>query len=286
MVILPVFAAIALGAGTIIERIILKKKNISIKFYETYSFLAIVLVMIPFIFFLWNVSPDALLLKNILILAAVVVLAILANYFTFYSMKWEKLSKLEPAKMVEPLFTILLAIIFSIFIDATLYERNIKIIIPAIIAGAALIFSHFEKHHLKFNKYFLAAIIGSFFFASELVVSRLILDNYSSFTFYFVRCTLIFILSLAIFRPSFTKAKAKTKTIFFLLLTGAIWVAFRTILYYGYTTFGIIFTTLIIMLGPVFIYLFAWIFLKDKPTWKNIVASIVILGAVLYGLFI
>ena len=78
-------------------------------------------------------------------------------------MKWEKVTNLEPAKILEPLFVIILAIFFSFIIDAGLYERNLKVIIPALIAGVALIFSHIQKHHLKFNRYFIAAILGSFF---------------------------------------------------------------------------------------------------------------------------
>ena len=40
-------------------------------------------------------------------------------------MKGDKVSNLEPAKMLEPLFTILLAIIFSLFFQG-IYESNIK----------------------------------------------------------------------------------------------------------------------------------------------------------------
>jgi len=37
------------------------------------------------------------------------------------------------------------------------------------------------------------------------------------------------------------------------------------------------------MLGPVFIYLFAWKFLKEKLNWKNLVAAIIILFSILYA---
>ena len=69
----------------------------------------------------------------------------------------------------------------------TYIEKNFTALILALIAAAALIFSHIKKHHLKFGKYFIFALIGSFFFASELVLSRLILDYYSPMTFYFAR---------------------------------------------------------------------------------------------------
>jgi drug/metabolite transporter (DMT)-like permease len=235
------------------------------------------------LFFFWKLEAAALEPANMVIFGIVVLLSIIANLFTFYSMKWEKVSNLEPAKMLEPLFTILLAIIFSFF-AVELYDRNYNVIIPALIAGSALIFSHIKKHHLEFNKYFIAAIIGAFFFASELVTTRLILNYYSPFTFYFMRCASIFLISIIAFRPNFSKLGKKSAL--YVLITGFVWVAYRTIVYYGYLTLGVIFTTLIIMLGPVFVYLFARIFLKEKIDKRNIWASVVIIACVLYAILV
>ncbi|MBT4376809.1 DMT family transporter [archaeon] len=282
---LPIFGSFALAVGTILERVVLKHKKMNIKVYHVTSFAALTLLLIPLIFFFWRSTPKALELKNILIFGLIIILSICANMFTFFSMKWEKISNLEPAKITEPLFVILLALIFSFIFGQGLYERNLNILVPALIAGLALIFSHVEKHHLTFNKYFIAAIIGSLFFAAELVLSRLILDFYSPIAFYFVRCTGILILSIIIFRPKFRK-HLNGRNSWLILATAAIWIIYRVIIYFGYTSIGIIPTTLIIMLGPIFIYLLSWIFLKDKPTWKNIIASIVILACVIYASFI
>ena len=235
--------------------------------------------MAPFVYFFWKLDPGALQLKNILIFGSVILFSIIANLFTFYSMKWEKVSNLEPAKILEPLFVILLAIIFSFFFES-LFERNLKVIIPAIIAAAALILTHIEKRHLNFNKYFIAAIIGSFFFASELIMTRLILDFYSPISFYFLRCSAVLLISLAIFRPSLKKVDKSIRLK--VLLTGIVWVIFRVIVYYGYLNIGVIFTTLILMLGPIFIYAFARIFLKEKIKVKNIIAAGIIIACILY----
>lgn len=275
--------ALALSTGLLLERIALKKKKIDVKLYQTTSFLAIFLITLLIVYFFWDVKPEATQTKNLIVFTLVILFSMIANFLAFYSLKWEKISNLEPAKMLEPLFVILLAVIFSFFfIESDLYERNTKILIPALIAGAALVFSHIKKHHLEFNKYFIAAILGSFFFALELVVSRIILEFYSPISFYFLRCAILFFTSLFIFSPNFKKLdKKSTKLIF---LTAAILVIYRIIVYYGYIYLGVIFTTLIIMLGPVFVYLFAWKFLKEKPTWKNIATAIIIILCILYAL--
>jgi drug/metabolite transporter (DMT)-like permease len=282
MIYFPILGAIALAGGTIFERKMLQKKSMDIKKYQTIEFLGIVIIMIPIIFFFWKFNVQALELKNILIFVGVVIASLIANFFTFYSMKGEKINNLEPAKMLEPLFTILLAIIFSFFFQG-IYERNTHMIIPALIAGLALILTHIKKEHLTFNKYFLAAIVGSFFFSLELIVSRLILDFYSPVTFYFLRCVAILLISYIIFRPKLNNIDNKLKLK--MLFVGAIWVVYRVAMYYGYIKIGIISTTLVFMLAPIFIYAFAHIFLKEKINVRNIIASIIIIACVLYGNF-
>ncbi len=285
---IPILGAVALATGTIIQKKLLSKKKIKIEFYHTLEFLAIVIAMIPFIWFFWQVDPQALSFKNIFIFGLVIIFAITANFFTFYSMKWEKVTNLEPAKILEPMFVIILAIFFSFFIDAGLYERNLHIIIPALIAGVALIFSHLKKYHLKFNKYFISAILGSFFFALELIISRLILNFYNPITFYFIRCSIILLISSILFRSEL-KAKIKSldkKSILLFLAVGVVWVIYRLVIYWGYINLGVIFTTLLIMLGPIFIYAFAWKFLKEKLNWKNIIASIIIVACIVYAILV
>ncbi len=281
MIEIPIFGALALATGTILQRSILRRKNVDIKVYHVLEFLAIVIVMLPLIYFFWKLEPEALQLKNILIFASVILFSIIANIFTFYSMKWEKITNLEPAKILEPLFVILFAIVFSFFFKS-LYERNLNVIIPAIIAAAALILSHIKKHHLSFNKYFLAAIVGSFFFALELVISKLILNFYSPISFYFLRSSAIFLISLILFRPKFKKIGKKIYG--YIFLTGLAWVIYRVIVYYGYLNLGIIFTTLMLMLGPLLIYIFAHIFLKEKIKLRNIIAALVIIVCILYAI--
>jgi len=277
----PFIGALASASGTIMERFILRKKQTNVKLHHCLEFLAITIVMLPFIYFFWQISPEAIELKNLAILGLVILFAMTANLFVFYSIKGDKVSNLEPARIMEPLFVILLALFISFFFNSEMYASSSRVLYPALIAGMALVFSHIKKDHLHFNKYFIAATIGSLFFALELITSRLILDYYSGFAFYFIRCASLFVLGVIILRPKNTRLD---NSIYWGMLgLGAIWVLYRIIIYYGYIHLGIVSTTLVFMLSPIFIYLFAWIFLKEKPTWKNITASVIIVACVLYG---
>ena len=274
--------ALVLAIGTIIQRITLKKKKVGVKLYQTAEFTAIVLVSLPLLYFFWGMDAHALDLKNIIIFLIVCIFSIIANLCLYYSMKWEKVTHIEPAKLTESLFVIILAVIFSFIFGEGLYERDLRVIIPALVASLALIFSHIRKHHLTFNKYFVAALLGSFFFALELVISRLILDYYSPITFYFLRCALILAVSLIFFRSNLNTFNGKEKAQIFFV--GIMWVIYRFVIYYGFVHSGVVFTTLMVMTSTVFIYLFAWKFLKEKIEWKHMVAAGAIIASITYVL--
>lgn len=279
---IPILGAFILATGTVVQRSVLKKRKININLFQSAQFAAIVIACLPFLYFFWKLEPGFLTLANIGIFFLIIIFSLIAIRFSLYSMKWEKITHIEPAKILEPLFTIILAILFSFIIDSTLYERNLNVIIPALISGLALVLSHIKKHHFEFNKYFIAAILGSFFFALDLVTSRLILDYFSPLTFYFLRCATILILSLIIFKPNFEMLAPKVR--WEILGVGFLWVIYRVMVYYGYLELGVVFTTLMVMLGPILVYFFAWKFLKEKLDRKSIVAAGVIVACVVYAI--
>ncbi len=278
---IPIIGSLALAWGTIFEKIILRKKKIGIQTFHLFSFIALFIIMLPLIFFFWEVKPGALQITNLALMFLVVVFSIAANLLVYYSLKWDKVTNLEPAKMVEPLFVVLLALLFS-FVYEEHFDRNFNIIIPALIAGGALVFSHIKKHHLEFNKYFLAAVAGSFLFAVELVLSKFLLDFYSPLSLYFVRVFFIIFFSFFILKPKFKTLNKRIKLQIFGI--AIIWVVYRIVVYYGYIQLGVTFTTLMMMLSPLFIYAFAWKYLKEKLDWKNITAAVIILGCIFYVL--
>jgi len=278
MYFIPFIGAFSLATIALMEKLVLRVRKLSIEKMQVYSFFASVIVMLPIIYFFWNIKSGAFDSKNILIFILIIIFSVIANLLAFYSLKGKELTNIEPARMLEPLFVVVLAIIFSFF--SLLYDRNLNIIIPALIAVSALILSNTKRHHLHLDKYILAAIGGSFFFAVELILSRLILEFYSPISFYFLRNLAVLFLSFIIFKPKLKGTSSKIKREIFFI--GFLWVVYRLAVYYGYIHVGVITTTLILLLAPVIIYFFAWKFLKEKPNWKNIISAIIILGCVFY----
>ncbi len=278
MVYLPIIGSIIEATGTILEKKVLRKHKIDYKNYAVYSFLAIVLVMLPLIGFLWKINSGAFSVKNLIIFAFVIITSIIANLFAFYSLKRKEVTELEPIRLMQPLFTILLAVL--------IYEseRKLTMVALALIASIALVAAHVKKHHLVFNKYIITALLGSLFFSIELVASKSILQYYSPFTFYFLRCLFVFIITWLMFQPKIVSIKNKTKLLIFVV--AILWVFYRVILYYGYAAYGVVFTTILFILTPVFIFLFARIFLKEKIRLRHIISAVIIVVCVVVALIL
>lgn len=267
---------------SIVDKKIINSK-INFRNYVVYIFLTIVLTALPLVFFFWNIKPGALELKNLVIFMAIVIISIFANFFVFYSLTREDLSELQPIRLTTPLFSILMALVFSFFFNVYENERNYSIIILSLIASITLIVAHTKRHHLYLNKYAISAVIGSFLFALELVLSKPLLNYYNPITLYFLRSLWIFIITWAVFHRKLTSVKQKIK--FLILALGILAVFMRIVLYYGYQTLGIVFTTTIFISSTVLIYIFAWSFLKEKITLRQIISSMVIVACVIASVF-
>ena len=87
---IPFLGALAEAVGTVLEKKVLMKGKISLATYNTYSFLAIVLILIPLIFlthlvvpekFSLEISEKAYEIKSILIMIGVIILSVAAILF-------------------------------------------------------------------------------------------------------------------------------------------------------------------------------------------------------------
>ncbi|MFA5855729.1 MAG: EamA family transporter [Candidatus Pacearchaeota archaeon] len=295
MIYLPIIGASLEAIGSIIDKKIVSNKKINVKNYSVYGFLALVIVMLimwvllPLVnifipeFKFWQLWPNYNNIDKIIIFIAIVITSVFANLLMIYALKREDLTVLEPIRLMQPLFTIIIAFTLSFFLIEYSKENNPLLLILAFIACLTLIISHIKKHHFDFDKFILAALLGNFLFGLELALSPLLLPQFTnfyssisfSFTFYLLRCFFIFFICLLIFRPkpnSFPK-----KEIIPTLIVSTIWVIFRIILYLGYSTYGVVKTTILLsVLAPIFIYILARIFLKEKLELRNIISAVII----------
>ena len=108
----PIAGAFSEALATILEKKVLRKKKVSYIEYNTFGFLSIIVLFIPLIPLLYHFFPqnfpvainqEAFTPLNLLIFFGVMVSALIANLLTYYAMKWEKITELEPLRLLQPL---------------------------------------------------------------------------------------------------------------------------------------------------------------------------------------
>ncbi len=225
--------------------------------------------------FLGNVNLDILYLKNILFFAAMITAAIIWNVAYYRGVQSEKVHEFELIIMFQPLLTILLA--------AFVYpsERNIHIFIAALIAAISLIFAHFHKKHLEFTSGAKSLVIAVVFMSIELILDKELLNFFSPVAFYFYRTGFLFLFFYFFFRPQIYKVA--TKNLALVLASATLGTTQMVTKFYGFQELGVVYTSLILILSPLLVYVGSVIILHEKLRPRLILSAIVILGCIVYA---
>src|SRR3989344_84654 len=153
--IFPILSAVLQAASFSLDKVILSFKKIDFFGYIGVSFPLIFFINLLIFFTFDPPISRELIYKTFWWLFASVALTIASNVIYYRALKRDKLSEME----VIGLLTALPVIIFSglAFSD----ERNYFILIPALIASAAIVWSHLKKGHLLIKKDTLPFLIWS-----------------------------------------------------------------------------------------------------------------------------
>lgn len=271
-----IIASVFSASSTILDKFALSKYQTNVNhyiiviFFFLWFFTGLTLPWISFINF-----QQAFSTVGIGYLILLVICAYIWNSIYYRSQQKESIQEFEVIVMTLPLFTSLLAAL--LFKD----ERNLHVFIATIVAGLALVLSHFRKDHLDFNKYSWQLIVAIIFMALESQIRKVLLDWYSPASLYFVRTGILTVLFVLVWQPK--KIEFARPVWFHALLSGLTGAAMMILVFYGYKNLGIVLTTLILMLGPVLTYLFDFVFMKEKLKPKTIAAAVVILLSIVYA---
>lgn len=274
----PFIAALASSVETILAKLALTKRNLQIRHYVPYLFLYLFFfsaIASPFFGYVnWNLllSPQFIFLFLVMIL-----LAIVWNIFYYESLKKEKLMEFESIVIFVPLVTILLSWIF--FPETW----HVKVGVAAIVAAAALIWSHWDHHHLTFDHYSLNLLVAVLLMAVEdVIVTELLRDQViSPVSLYAIRTFFLFGFFFAYYRPKVEKVDPKSLNIVGLSgLLGALFMIFK---YYGYQKVGIPFTALVTIAAPITVYIGSATVFKERQKSKVLIATAIIAIAIIYA---
>lgn len=271
----PFIAALTQVGGILIDKIILTRRQVSLHVFVPVLFLFLFLLTGLIVPFLGNVSARIFEPYFLIVFLSMLVVAVAWNIFYYQGVQSEKVHEFEMIVMFQPLLTILLA---TMFLRS---ERNLHLEIASFAAAAFLIIAHLKKAHLEFSKGSLKLIGAVVFMSIELILIKILLAVFSPAALYFIRTGIIFIFFLLLYRPQINKIAPQN----ILLIMGSSFLGTTQMVtkFYGFEQFGVIYTSLILILSPVLVYIFSTIFFHEKIKLRTIVSIIVILGSIVYA---
>jgi len=242
------------------------------------AFFILIIFFVPFLEH--SIKSAALDTIPLILFISMIVMAAVRNMLYYYSIQQESLCEIEPFIVFVPLVTILMA--GAVYPD----ERSHPVILLlAVIASCALVFSHIRKKHLVFDKALIPMFAVVVLSAAENVITKELLVNFSPIALYTVRSFFIALLLIFTVRPRFKELTRRDLKNLFLI--SFLWVFTMIFYYYAYQKVGVVYTELINTLSPVLIVMGSYLFLKDRTvTKRNIVALAIIIICVIVAQFI
>lgn len=276
MIFLPFIAAITQATGILIDKIVLSKQKFGHRPFIVLLFFFLWLFTAPLIFFIGKVNfsyPFGI--EFLALFFLMIILAFGWNIFYYQGLEKERVQDFELIIMLHPLVTILLA---SLILPI---ERQEPVLIASLIASFALILAHLKKAHLVFDIYSLRLIFGIILMGLEIIVIKTLLIIFSPASLYFFRTGLLFILFGIIWLEKMKNLSPKGINL--IILTAFLGMIQMVLRFYGYRDLGIIYTTLILTLSPILVYLATLLILKERLQKRVVFAAGVILGCIIYA---
>ncbi|MFH1749610.1 MAG: DMT family transporter [bacterium] len=271
-----ILANIVLAYSWVYDKMILSRERVDHRaFLVVVFFFVFVFTIVLFPIFGW-INFNELTTYHYWLFGGAIAIAVLYNYILHKSIQNQALCEVEIFLWLNPLVTIFIA---SLLLPG---EQNPNIMIASIVAGLAIFFAHIEKRHLKFSSYSLFMFITIILMSLETVVFRLLLEVVSPIALYGLRTGIIFLIYLFMFGiPKKGIPHKKTKE---LAIMAGMWLFFNFFMFTGYKNLGIVLTTLIFMTSLSITAIFGYVFLNERLKKRQILATIVIVIAIVYAL--
>ncbi|HLB95561.1 MAG TPA: DMT family transporter [Patescibacteria group bacterium] len=274
----PFIAALAQVGGILIDKVILTRRQVSLHVFVPILFLFLFLSTALLFPSFGEINERILETRYLLIFGAMIVIAVLWNIFYYQGVQAEKVQEFELIVMFQPLLTILLA---AIFLEN---EQNPVLVIVSLIAAASLIIAHINKTHLEISRGSSKLILAVILMSVELILIKILLEVFSPVALYLIRTGIIFIFFVLLYQPQIKKVAPQN--ILLILSSGLLGTAQMVTKFYGFTLYGVVYTSLILILSPILVYVFSIIFLHERIRLRTMISAAVILLCIVYATMI
>lgn len=274
----PFIAAVAQAGGIIVDKVILTRRRIDLKIFIPVLFLFLFLTTALLFPSFGQINLDIFKPYYLIIFIAMLAAAVGWNFLYYRGVQAEKVQDFELIMMTQPVLTILLA---SVFLKG---ERNIHLIIVALIASIALVISHVRREKLEISRASWGLILTVVLMSIELILIDILLQVFSPVALYFVRTGILFVFFIFYYRPHLRLVA--DHNLLWILLTASLGTIQMISKFYGFQNFGVIYTSLILILAPILVYIISTFLLHERLRTRTIVSVLVILGCIVYATFL
>lgn len=267
------FSTIASAGGLVVDKILVGRRKMSLAVFLPLSFLFLFIftaILTPLFGQVdWQVAG---LTNSMFLVFLMVVIAVAWNALFYQSIQKEKIHNHELIMMLGPLMTVVLAAVF--------FPENFdqRVFYLALIASFALIFAKGQKEHFFVDKTSYNTFLGVILMSTESIIIRELLYSYSPVALYAIRTFFIALFFFIYYRPKLDNLNSSALgLVMFSSLFGLISMLGR---FYAFQEVGIIYTTLIAILGPILVFLASWEILHEKIKPRVIFSALIILACV------
>lgn len=224
-------------------------------------------------------SPTFYLLKpTLLAMGLLVLIGVIdttANYFFFKTFEKTEASIATPILSLAPAFTFF----FGWLVLGDIVSLKTYILAVAIIVLTVLFSVDFKNfYRFKVNT-LIPALLASLLFGISAVPSKFLLSQLDAInppTLYMFRAGFIALFSLIMFGPSIVKISIEQYRIIF--FRGLVVISQWVFLYYALQKGSAGVAVTLVNITPIFVFILAIVFLREKPTFKKVLASVLILA--------
>ncbi len=273
-----IIASIGYAGGIVTDKILLSRRKIPLLRFIPMLFVYLALLTAILIPKWGTVNFDLLLSTKYLILVILMTItAVTWNVMYYRGLQQEDIHEFELIMLLSPMVTIILA---ELFLPS---ERNWQTFIAGVIASAALLFTRFRHHHVKITKVAWMTMLAMVLMSFESILIKMLLGAMSPVSLYFMRTAIIALVFVTAYRPKMLEmSKSSYAMIIFSALLGVIQMVLK---FYGFSSMGVIETTMILVLGPFLVYFISPFWFKEKVYKRDIFAFIVLVLCILYVTF-
>ncbi len=270
----PILAAILQAGSFTLDKVVLSLRQVSYRAYVAASFpLFFAVNAAIFLVFRPSFPSEAFVGRLGWLLALSVVFTILTNFIFYRALDDDGLGELQTIGLIEKVPIIIFASI--LFAD----ERKFSLIVLALVAALAVVWSHWERHHFQVAKNTLPFVVWILIAAPVgAAISKELVRVWNPISLELVRSAA----TAAIFWWIFSAARQQLshKALWFLIATNVLSAVAWILFLFSYQRSGIVYTVLLFSLQPLLVYAAALLVLKERFQPKKFVAFLVVLGSI------